>query len=370
MDGDLQDELDRLASALGRGVSLDGPDGRLIGHSVQGADVDPARVEAILTRQVPPAARAWQDLHRVSSAEHPVRLPAHPEAGMAARLCVPVRRRGVVRALLWVLESDRPLADDEVRLATAYADRLLALLPAERRVPGAAGVSGRLAALLGELVGAGPEEAERLVGAMADLDPGLPGAPARVEVEPGRSAALLRTGRPDVVHRSDRGGRVGPGLAGSAPVVALDATSVRAALARADHAARCGRLETRLVDEAPDRGGRVAWEGLGVWQLLLGADAPRLAAWREPLAPLEEDGDAARRAGHPGAVLLATLQTYLDLAGDAQRAAAALSLHRTTLYYRLGRAAEALGVDLGDGSVRSRLHVALVARRWVVGQER
>ena len=372
MEGHLQDELDRLASALGRGVSLDGPDGRLIGHSVQGADVDPARVEAILTRQVPPAARAWQDLHRVSSAEQPLRLPAHAEAGMSARLCVPVRRRGVVRALLWVLESGRPLTDDEVRLAAAYADRLLALLPAERRAPGvagaASGTSGRLAALMGELVAAGPEEAERLVGAMADLDPGLPGASARVELVPGRSVTLVRAGHPDVVHRDGRTARgrgAEPGVAGSATVGELDATSMREALARAGHAARCARLEPRVVDPAT---GAAAWEGLGVWQLLLGADARRLSAWREPLAPLEEGGgDGARRVGHPGEVLLATLQAYLDLAGDAQRTAAALSLHRTTLYYRLGRTAEALGVDLADGSVRSRLHVALVARRWSLG---
>ncbi|MCW2818379.1 MAG: putative transcriptional regulator, PucR family [Marmoricola sp.] len=367
MDGDLQDELDRLAAALGRGVSLDGPDGRLLGHSVHGADVDRARVEAILTRQVPAAARAWQDLHRTSSAERPVRLPANAEAGMSARLCVPVRRRGVVRALLWVLESDRPLGEEEVRLATTYADRLLALLPAERRVAGTgAGTSARLGALLGDLLEAGPEEGERLVGAMADLDPGLPGAPARVEVAPGRSVALVRQRHPDVVHRFDRADRAGrEDVVGVATVAALDATTLREALARAHHAARCGRVEPRLADPAV---ARVSWDGLGVWQLLLGADAARLATWREPLAPLEDAGvDASRRSGHPGEVLLTTLQTYLDLAGDAQRTAAALSLHRTTLYYRLGRAAEALGVDLADGSVRSRLHVALVARRWSLG---
>jgi len=280
-----------------------------------------------------------------------------------------------VRALLWVLESGRPLTDDEVRLATTYADRLLALLPAEHRASGrpgtAPGASGRLAALLGELPSAGPEEAERLVGAMADLDPGLPGCSARVEVAPGRSVTLVRPGRLDVVHRAApdaRGRGAVSGVVGSAAVVSLDATSLREALARADHAARCARLEPRLVAEGTDQGARAAWDGLGVWQLLLGADAPRLAAWREPLAPLEEaGGDDGRRAGHPGEVLLVTLQTYLDLAGDAQRTSAALSLHRTTLYYRLGRAAEALGVDLADGTVRSRLHVALVARRWVLG---
>ena len=58
-------------------------------------------------------------------------------------------------------------------------------------------------------------------------------------------------------------------------------------------------------------------------------------------------------------MLLATLETYLDLAGDAQRTATALHLHRTTLYYRLRRAAEILGLDLADGMTRTRLHLEL-----------
>ncbi|MCW2867261.1 MAG: putative transcriptional regulator, PucR family [Marmoricola sp.] len=376
MEGDLQDELDRLAAALGRGVSLDGPDGRLLGHSVQGADVDRARVEAILTRRVPVAARAWQDLHRASSAEHPVRVPASAEAGMSARLCVPVRRRGVVRALLWVLESDRPLDEEEVRLATAYAERVLALLPAERRpapgtVPAApSGTSARLATLLGQLLEAGPEEAERLVGTMADLDPTLPGASVDVAVVPGRSVALVRPGHPDVVHHRDRDAAA-PVLAGRAAVRGFGASSVREALARADHAARCGRVDPRLVQEAEGGragwagrtgvDGRVAWDGLGVWQLLLGVPEPVLVGWAGALAAL------APAATSSGPMLLETLEAYLDLAGDAQRTAAHLTLHRTTLYYRLRRAADLLAVDLGDGAVRTRLHVALKAHRWQVG---
>ena len=359
MEGDLQDELDRLAAALGRGVSLDGPDGRLLGHSVQGADVDRARVEAILTRRVPAAARAWQDLHRTSSAVHPVRVPASTEAGMTARLCVPVRRGGVVRALLWVLESDRPLDEEELRLATAYAERVLALLPAERRTRRAdGGTPGRLASLLGELVTAGPEEAERVVGSMADLDPALPGATGSVEVLSGRSVALLRPGHPDVVHHPDpdRGGPA-PALVGTAAVRGFGATTVREALARADHAARCGRLDPRLVQEAS---GQVAWERLGVWQLLLGVPEPVLADWADALAAL----DPVASSSGP---MLETLEAYLDLAGDAQRTAAHLTLHRTTLYYRLRRAADLLAVDLGDGAVRTRLHVALKARRWIGG---
>ena len=74
------------------------------------------------------------------------------------------------------------------------------------------------------------------------------------------------------------------------------------------------------------------------------------------LAPL--DG-----AANSAAMLLDTLETYLDLGGDAGRTAGRLRLHRTSLYYRLGRIAELLGVDLDDGLTRLELHLALKSRR-------
>jgi hypothetical protein len=56
----VQRELDALAVALGRSVSLDDPGGGLLGYSVQGREVDAARVEAILSRRVPDAVLTYQ----------------------------------------------------------------------------------------------------------------------------------------------------------------------------------------------------------------------------------------------------------------------------------------------------------------------
>jgi DNA-binding PucR family transcriptional regulator len=60
---------------------------------------------------------------------------------------------------------------------------------------------------------------------------------------------------------------------------------------------------------------------------------------------------------HP--VLTETATVYLDLAGNAARTAAALRIHRQTLYHRLGRIAELTGLDLADGQDRLTLHLAL-----------
>jgi DNA-binding PucR family transcriptional regulator len=57
--------------------------------------------------------------------------------------------------------------------------------------------------------------------------------------------------------------------------------------------------------------------------------------------------------------LLKTLRVYLDVAGSASAAASNLQVHRTTLYYRLTRIEELLGVDLSDGRARLTLHLGI-----------
>ena len=57
--------------------------------------------------------------------------------------------------------------------------------------------------------------------------------------------------------------------------------------------------------------------------------------------------------------ILSTLQAYLDCGGDAQRTALALNIHRSTLYYRLGRVRSALDTDLSDGRLRAELQIGL-----------
>src|SRR5689334_6084519 len=88
----IQRELDDLAEAIGRSVSVDDARGVLVGYSVQGDDVDQVRVRAILTRRVPREVLEYQRGHGVETASGPVRVPASAELQMAARLCVPLAR--------------------------------------------------------------------------------------------------------------------------------------------------------------------------------------------------------------------------------------------------------------------------------------
>ncbi|GAB2958575.1 helix-turn-helix domain-containing protein [Saccharothrix stipae] len=106
-----------------------------------------------------------------------------------------------------------------------------------------------------------------------------------------------------------------------------------AAYQQALAAAELARLDPALPD-------LVRWSELGAYRLLLGA-APE-----EVLAGLSE-------------VLLRTLEVYLDAGCEVRVAAQRLHLHRTSLYYRLGRIAELTGRDLADGGARLELHLAL-----------
>jgi DNA-binding PucR family transcriptional regulator len=85
------------------------------------------------------------------------------------------------------------------------------------------------------------------------------------------------------------------------------------------------------------------WDELGAWRLAAALPGP--------------DPAVARLLADP--VLTATAETWLDAACSPVRAAAALHVHRQTLYHRLGRIAELTGLDLADGDARLLLHASL-----------
>jgi DNA-binding PucR family transcriptional regulator len=61
-----------------------------------------------------------------------------------------------------------------------------------------------------------------------------------------------------------------------------------------------------------------------------------------------------------------TLSSYLDCGGSYDDTAEVLTIHRSTLRYRLQRIREVSGFDLNDVEARFNLHVA--TRAWrVVG---
>ncbi|MFG2192694.1 helix-turn-helix domain-containing protein [Streptomyces sp. NPDC048639] len=110
-------------------------------------------------------------------------------------------------------------------------------------------------------------------------------------------------------------------------------------------AARVARGDARLGPVAE-------WAAIGPYRTL--TRLPVTGPADPAVAPLFE----------PGQVQLAhTAEVFLDCAGQAGRAAAALGIHRQTLYYRLSRVEKLTGLDLNVGEDRLLLHMALKAAR-------
>ncbi|MER5492016.1 PucR family transcriptional regulator [Streptomyces sp. NPDC002490] len=161
-----------------------------------------------------------------------------------------------------------------------------------------------------------------------------------------RAAAALRTG-------VERAGLLRPG-AGTPIVVVGDSGGWAVASAGLRHAAQTATA-ARDPDGRPWYDARRLDIDLLLWRL---RDHPDLSAFVDrAVGPLREH-DA--RAKPP---LLPTLETYLAHAGRKAETARALHLNRQTLYNRLARIGELLGVDLDDPQTVLTLSLALRARR-------
>jgi sugar diacid utilization regulator len=121
-------------------------------------------------------------------------------------------------------------------------------------------------------------------------------------------------------------------------------------LALVSDSAREARIAARVAHAVPRLRPVAAWAELGVHRLL--ACGPRRALREAVVDPAVEPLLARPE-------LAATAAAYLDHAGNVQRAAAELAVHRQTLYYRLQRIEALTGLHLADGRDRLRLHLAL-----------
>ncbi|WP_374775960.1 helix-turn-helix domain-containing protein [Streptomyces sp. NBC_01310] len=155
------------------------------------------------------------------------------------------------------------------------------------------------------------------------------------------AAAPARSSAGSAVATAAAGHRMTAGVAD--PVRGL--AELPAAWEQAVAAARAAVAQPRLGPVAQ-------WSAIGPYRLLatLAADPVDDPAARTLLTPAHRE-------------LARTAEVFLDCAGQAGRAAAALGIHRQTLYYRLARVEQLTGLDLDEGEDRLLLHMALKASR-------
>ncbi|MFD0036512.1 PucR family transcriptional regulator [Streptomyces anulatus] len=381
MTGDYQELVDEISALLDAPATLENRDFGLVAFGAHDSDddsaMDPVRTRSILTRRSTPAVRAWFEGFGITRATGPVRIPAAPEAGVFRdRICLPVRHRGVVLGYVWLLDADPGPTDEQLTAAMEVAARIGALLSDEARAGadlsrefGAVLTAGpgrqrdTAVAALGEALGQDADGLHTVVCVTPWVDDtpsvrGVASAAALATVSaPGAAgplslAALVRLRAPDrldpALNAADRL-RTGAGPAATGGIATprrgLDELTV--SWREATAAARAARAEPRL--------GPVAlWSAIGPYRLLTAlpgtGDDPGDPAVAPLLTPPHRD-------------LAHTAEVFLDRAGQAGRTAAALGVHRQTLYYRLSRIQQITGLDLNDGEDRLLLHMAVKRAR-------
>ncbi|WP_405592988.1 PucR family transcriptional regulator [Streptomyces sp. NBC_01190] len=389
----MQDLVDEVSALLGAPATLEDRDFRLIAFGAHDSEddtaMDPVRTRSILTRRSTSEVRAWFERFGIARATGPVRIPAEPAEGVfRGRLCLPVRHAGVVHGYVWLLdEAEHSPAQLDAAMAVAARigdrlaaasltgaaadDALRALLTAGSRTAGSRTAGAEAEEALRAALGPDADQPHALVclrppapaerrphGSGLDELPGtrsIPSAAAVTALPGGQVALLVRLRSPLLRAPAEAAAdrllaAAGGGVGADGPVAGvsearLTLAELPAAWAEAVAAARAAAAEPRLAPVAH-------WGELGAYRLLTAL--PPGAAPDPAVAPLL--APANRELAH-------TAEVFLDHAGQAGRTAAALAVHRQTLYYRLSRIEHLTGLDLSDGEARLLLHMALKAAR-------
>lgn len=396
---DLQGLVEAIAAELGRPIGVDDRRFRLLAHSAhhRGQPVDPVRMAKLLRREANPRVRHWLESHGVREATDFVRVPPSPELEMVARIIVPLRFDGELLGFMALLDEPEPFTEGELVTALRYTDELgLAVFrgrqlrreerdPRARRLRWALGLGGEDGPGLEEGLDAPPllpaspiyaAAVARVVGPSVEAAPpgwalaslGAALTHSCSAAIPGHSVALVENdlaigafgaGGAEEIEclarrlSADLNARLAEfpqwrGAVGIGNPVA-DLADLPASFEQA-------RYASFLVADARVAAPFARWSDLGadgtISSLLDGSDPE--AFMPEPLRGLIAHDDAA--------TLVATLETYLDSGGDTGVSAAALFVHRTSLYHRLRRIEEVTGVSLSSGDGRLELHLGL--RLW------
>ncbi|HEY8479623.1 MAG TPA: helix-turn-helix domain-containing protein [Spirillospora sp.] len=353
---DLQEIVEYAADLLQAPATLEDRDFHLVAYAAHGDTIDPVRMDSILHRRASKDVRARFERYGIARASGPVRIPADTSAGQLGRLCLPVRWNNVTYGYLWFL-------DDEERVTAAQAEEAMHLcdragLEMARRARERDDLGLKLADLLS------PHPDVRAQAADDLTDAGAPSPPFTV--------AVLRSATPEPLNpwplpRSvlatfwQRDHVLLIPSSAPAPGTLDRARSLleeRGSPVRTGICSPCrsfgevheGWLRARVAARAAPPGETRDWASLGVLRLLRTAgDGALTEATQTPgtLRLLENE------------VLAETARTYLDLAGNVQRTAEALNIHRQTLYHRLSRIEALTSMSLSNGRDRLTLHLAL-----------
>ena len=392
MASDLQLLVDQLSARVGAAALLEDHEQRPVVYSRQLGPIDAVRRDSILHRSTSPELMSWFRSFGILGSRRALRIPAHPELDILARVCAPAWYRDRLLGFLWLIADEEAICDTqlgEIEKAAdhaalmLYEDRLAQRLvvqalthlfsPSEELRDAAASQlidqsllregeptavvvlqalppsDQNLATIEEALLDVGWEAPTGALLRLACSDHGVMLVRLRSADDDAFAAAMARAGRDALCRRLADG-------SDSAPRVVATIGDTQSEPRRAISSYRQARLATKVASAIPAIGDLVHWRDLGVFRAL--AQLPNREAVESALDPrvaaLLRSGDYA---------VVSTLETYLDLAGDAKATAEQLHLHRGTLYYRLDKAQRLAGIDVHNGYDRLAVHLGLKLAR-------
>lgn len=384
--GGLHQLARQLAELIGQSVSIENERFESLAvHNV--APVDEARRYTQEQQRTDPRLLAelekrgvFADIRRTL---RPVHLPPLPEVGLEfERILAPIIVHAEIYGYMWIIAAERPLSTlDMLAIDSGATIAALMLLYQEAAQHAEASLKGGLLTRL--LQGDIGESATALTDQALRYGVNL-GAP--------HVLVLLETAAPDAVTLTRRvnrlaareGWRIMAGeFVGQCVIVCASGPDPRrdpdlarlvAALAEVIEPKTALRIGVSAAGRGPGHAlnayaqardalfiaarlgqpdARVAYfDDLGYLYALFRAGRAALDA--NPYIPI-----LRRLSSEPGADLFRTLEVFVDSGGSGVRTAELLSIHRSTLNYRLERIAAITGVDLTDPDMRTNLQVAI-----------
>lgn len=372
----LADLARSLGELIGRSVTLEDPDGKLLAYHAIGEGDDAVRERTLRDAQSPPimaeTLQAKGLLQDIRSAVGPLRVPAMPEIGLAARVVCPIRLGAELVGLVWIIEGESALSELDHR-AAEHAALVAALHVAHHRE--LANLEARLgyASFLSLLEG-GDEDAQaieraRLLGFEPEGDHRV-GIASIPEPLPLTREGFLRRERVANLLRSRLR------LAAARPLLTTTLNYVAFMLPeRVDVDAlwrALGDESITIVLGRAHRGTQGARRSYREAQSLLSyRDSAKVRRFEDALVPRVLMGDAGAqeafidhlfgplRDARGGGMLERVLLAFAEAGFHLRETAEKLSIHPNTLRYRLARAVDVLHVDLEDPETRFRLQLAV-----------
>ncbi|MBF9134420.1 helix-turn-helix domain-containing protein [Plantactinospora sp. S1510] len=397
MHAELQRIVDAVASRVGRPALIEDRRQRVVVYSEHTGLMDEVRRTSILRRHTTPEVISWFRDAGIMKARDPIRTPACAELDLLPRLCVPICHHDLLLGFVWFIDADGGMTDADIEVVTRatgelslalYRENLLGELASQREAEAARtllvdSVQTRnevVRSLLADGVVANDRPATALVAQLVPTRGQVLDEVARIAMEQVLVATRRWIGVREALHliRHDQGvllicggqvagrpsteaaaRRLGEALhhatrnLTSVARVVVGVGEPRPRLADAVHSYDEALQSARVGVQLPALGPIISWANLGIYRMLSRMDERHL-----DLAGVHPGLDRLLRED-ANQVLLETLETYLDLAGNAHATAEQLRLHRTTLYYRLHRVEQLAETDLKDGNERLCLHLAL-----------